>query len=103
MTKDEKVEKMIAMMGDDCLDDQTAIVYLDFAEQRLLNHIYPFGEQACQLPPRYDYQHIELAIALYNVRGVEGQSAHDENGVRRTYRSVEQILKSIPTTAGLPR
>lgn len=102
MTRDEKVEKMIAMMSDVSLDEETAIVYLDLAKERLLNHIYPFEREVEEVPCRYDYQHIELAIALYNLRGVEGQSSHNENGVNRSYRSVEEILKAIPKHAGFP-
>ena len=102
MTRDEKVEKMIAMMSDVSLDEETAIVYLDLAKERLLNHIYPFERDVQVVPCRYDYQHIELAIALYNLRGVEGQSSHNENGVSRSYRSVEEILKGIPKHAGFP-
>ena len=103
MTKDEKVEKMIAMMDDDIdLDEETAIVYLDLAQERILNHIYPFERKVNCVPCKYDYEHIDLAIALYNLRGVEGQSSHNENGVSRTYKSVEDILKSIPKHAGFP-
>jgi len=102
MTNDEKVEKMITMMNDIALDEETAIVYLDLAKEKLLNHIYPFERKTNEVPCRYDYQHIELAIALYNLQGVEGQSSHSENGVSRSYRSTEEILRAIPKHAGFP-
>ena len=102
MTSEQKVEYMKTMMGDTSLEDETAIVYLNLAEQRIINHIYPFDNQV-EMPSRYDYQQIELAIALYNQRGVEGESSHSENGVNRSYKSVEKILNSIPKYAGLPK
>lgn len=105
MTIEQKVENMKTMMGDDVVnvDDNTLIVYLNLAKQKLINHIYPFGNNVVELEERYDYQQIELAIALFNVRGVEGQETHNENGVNRKYRSAEAILKSIPKYAGLPK
>ena len=102
MTIEQKVEYMKTMMSDTPIEDETAIVYLNLAKQRIINHIYPFDNQS-EIPSRYDYQQIELAIALFNVRGVEGQETHNENGVNRKYRSVEAILKSIPKYAGLPK
>jgi hypothetical protein len=103
MTIEQKVEKMKTMMSDTPIEDDTAIVYLDLAESRIKNHIYPFGSGSEEMPSRYDYQQIELAIVLFNESGVEGQETHNENGVNRKYRSVEAILKSIPKYAGLPK
>lgn len=102
MTIEQKVEYMKTMMNDTSIEDDTAIVYLNLASERLLNHLYPSRDEGCVVPSKYDYQTIELAIALYNQRGVEGEKAHSENGVNRTYRSVEEILKSIPRFASLP-
>ena len=105
MTIEQKVEYMKTMMGEqDVADvgDETLIVYLNLAKERIINHIYPFDNKS-EMPSRYDYQQIELAIVLYNQRGVEGEKTHNENGVNRSYNSVEKILNSIPKYAGLPR
>lgn len=102
MTIEQKVEYMKTMMGDTSLEDETAIVYLNLAKQRIINHIYPFDNKS-EMPSRYDYQQIELAIALFNQRGVEGEDKHNENGVNRSYKSVEKILNSIPKYAGFPK
>ena len=52
---------------------------------------------------KYEYDLLELAIVLFNERGVEGQETHNENGVNRKWRSEQQILKSIPRMVGLPK
>ena len=103
MTIEQKVEYMKTMMSDTSLEDETAIVYLNLAKQKLINHIYPFDIKVDELDERYDYQQIELAIVLYNERGAEGEDEHDENGVKRRYRSEKSILASIPKYAGLPK
>lgn len=102
MTIEQKVEYMKTMMNDTSLNDETAIVYLNLAKQKIINHIYPF-DNSVEIPDKYDYQQIELAIVLFNQRGVEGESSHSENGVSRSYNSVEKILNSIPRYAGLPK
>jgi len=102
MTIEQKVEYMKTMMNDTSLNDETAIVYLNLAKERIINHIYPF-DNCVEIPDKYDYQQIELAIVLFNQRGVEGESSHSENGVSRSYNSVEKILNSIPRYAGLPK
>ena len=104
MTIEQKVDNMKTMMGDDVanVSDDELIVYLNLAQQKLINHIYPFKDDVVEIPSKYDYQLIELAIVLFNLRGVEGQETHNENGVHRKYRTEAQILASIPKYAGLP-
>lgn len=105
MTIEQKVNSMKIMMGDDVIDidDETLVVYLNLAEKKLLTHIYPFDHNVSELPSRYDYEHVELAIALFNKRGAEGEEQHNENGVHRRYRAEAQILASIPKYAGVPK
>lgn len=104
MNIEERIEQMKIMLGDDGLDitDEVCQTYLNLANARLLNHRYPFGTTKVEIEPQFEYQLIELAIVLYNQRGIEGQETHNENGVHRKYRTIEQILASIPSFAGLP-
>ena len=103
MTNEQKVNYMKTMMNDTSLDDETAIVYLDLAKQKIINHIYPFDIKVDDIPERYDMQHIELAIVLFNRKGAEGEAKHDESGVYRIYEDEKKILASIPKFAGLPK
>ena len=103
MTIEQKVSTMKTMMDDTSLEDDTAIVYLNLAEQKIINHIYPFDDTQNVMPSRYDMQQIELAIILFNQRGAEGEEKHGENGVSRIYKDEKRILASIPKYAGLPK
>ena len=103
MTIEEKVNYMRTMLGDDELKDEVAVVYLDLAKQKIINHIYPFDNTIVELESKYDFKQIELAIVLYNKRGVEGENSHGENGVSRNYQTEASILASIPRYAGLPK
>lgn len=37
------------------------------------------------VPPRYDFNQVEIAAYLVNKRGAEGETAHSENGISRSY------------------
>lgn len=103
MTKDEKLERVIAMLGsEDACDTDVLSVYLDLAKEKILNKRYPFGTELEDVETRYENLQCELAIALFNLRGGEGESSHSENGVARTWRSVAEILEEIPSQVGLP-
>lgn len=104
MILDERIAQMKIMLGDDGLDidDDVCQTYLNLANQKILNHRYPYGTKLVEIEPQFEYQLIELAIVLYNQRGVEGQETHNENGVHRKYRRENEILASIPKFAGLP-
>lgn len=104
MTLEQRISQMKIMLGDDGLDitDETCQTYLDLSNQKILNHRYPFGTTLVEVEKQYEYQLIELAVVLYNQRGVEGQEYHNENGVHRRYRTEATILASIPKFAGLP-
>lgn len=105
MTLDEKTNYMKIMGGSEveAEKDETLHAYLLLAKDKLLNHIYPYGNAPVELDKRYDMKQIELAIILYNQRGAEGEEQHNENGVNRKYISEEKFLASIPRKAGLPK
>lgn len=63
-------------------------VYLRMAESAILNRLYPFDEHGEHvMPSKYDDRQIEIACYLIDKRGAEGQLAHSENGISRTYES----------------
>ena len=94
---------MRTMLGSECEDDDiTLSTYLNVAEQKIINHRFPYNSKVVEVEPRYEMQMIELAIYLYSIRGGEGERKHTENGVLREWRSEQEILASIPREAGLP-
>ena len=103
MTQEEKISTFCTMLGDEEEDVLVITTYLDMAKQKILNHRFPFGTTLVDVEPQYEYDQIELAIVLYNQRGVEGQSKHSENSISRSWRTVGEILSGIPRKGGIPK
>lgn len=79
-------------------DSSTLLAYLDLAGSRILARLYPFRDDAHIVPPRYQQDQIEIAAYLLNKRGAEGETAHNENGIGRSYEAAsvpESMLKHI--------
>ena len=95
MTHEERIDALQNMLGED-VDARFLDTYLRLATQKILNHRFPFGTTEVDVEPRYEQDLLELTIVLYNQRGAEGQKTHDENGVKRTWRTEYEILKGIP-------
>lgn len=89
------LDQMKVLTGE--TDDFLVGVYLRLAASKILDKCYPFGydTETTTVPTRYQDKQLDLAIVLYYKRGAEGESAHNENGVNRTFESEEAILKSV--------
>jgi hypothetical protein len=71
---------------------------LESAKAVILSRRFPFGEQPTEIEERYKDLQIRIAVEMFNKRGAEGETAHSENGVSRTYASAnvsEDLLKEI--------
>lgn len=101
MTITEKIEAMSVAIAPDTADKRVLEEQLAEAEAMILNKMYPFGyPEDMDLPSRYERLQIKLAVELYTQRGAEGQASHTENGVTRTWPSVNRILAQIPSHCG---
>ena len=101
MTISEKIEAVSVAIAPDTEDKRVLEAHLIEAEAMILNKMYPFGDKdEMALPSRYDRLQIKLAVELYTQRGAEGQASHSENGVTRTWPSVNRILAQIPSFCG---
>ena len=99
MTREERIHTMQTMLGEE-IGEELLQVYLLQAQEKILNHRYPYGNnRPVEVEPRYEQDLLELAIVLFNKRGAEGQKSHNENGVQRTWRTEYEILKGIPQMA----
>ena len=77
---------------------------LESAKAVILSRRFPFGEQPTEIEDRYKDLQIRIAVEMYNKRGAEGETAHSENGVNRTYASAnvsEDLLKEITPKVGV--
>lgn len=70
----------------------------------IINNIRnPFGNIPEEIEPRYNDLQLRMAVELYSKAGAEGESAHSENGVSRTYSSAwvspELLNEIVPKAA----
>lgn len=90
--------QMAMELGQPGTSEGKMLAYLAKAESVILRRLDPLGSVgATVVPDKYEMLQCELA-ARYSFRtGGEGELAHSENGVNRTYGSVndEDLLREI--------
>ena len=92
MTENEKIAMVRALVDNDpTASDDLIKVYLRLANSTRLERLYPFDadKEESDLPERYETIQCELASRLFLRRGGEGETNHEENGVNRTYATVD--------------
>ena len=105
MSEKDKLEilkSLVEIVGD--TKDKALTVYLDLAAQKILERLYPFDKEQREVPQRYAYRQCEIAAYFWNKRGAEGETAHNENGISRTYENAdvpESMMKGILPFAGV--
>ena len=78
--------------------------YLSIAGNKILKRAYPFNSTVTVVPDRYAYNQVEIAAYLVNKRGAEGETAHSENGISRSYEDGDvppTLLREIVPCASL--
>ena len=108
MTEIEKLSLLRVMVGqpntDENWSDDVLISYLKVAGEKIINRAYPYDDTVTEVPRRYGVLQCEIAQYLLNKRGAEGQTAHSENGVSRTYASAdvpESLLSEVIPNVGV--
>ena len=77
---------------------------LESAKAVILSRRFPFSEWPEEIEARYKDLQIRIAVEMFNKRGAEGETAHSENGVSRSYASAnvsEDLLREITPKAGV--
>lgn len=85
MTQSQMLAKLKILTGN--IDDELLLTYLDLAGNTVLRRCYPFDKTKTTVPEQYQHNQIEIACYLFNKRGAEGQTAHNENGISRNYEN----------------
>ena len=108
MTEVEKLSLLRAMVGtpntDENWSDDVLLLYLAIAGRKIINRAYPYDDTITEVPRRYGYLQCEIANYLLNKRGAEGQTAHSENGINRSYESAdvpESMLSEVVPHVGV--
>lgn len=96
MTDEVMKARLSALTGE--TDDNILLTFLDIAAEKVLAKCYPYRHDEGSVPARYHNTQLEIAVYLLNKRGAEGETAHNENGVNRSYESAsvpDSMLKGI--------
>lgn len=104
MTNAEKLERLVVLISPDKASDDLLLYLLEQAEGIVLNRRYPFGPpEGTTVPKAYEHIQLKIAVELFSKMGAEGQTAHDENGVKRTYEAGDvsnSLLRQITPLVG---
>ena len=85
-------------------NDNELVDILESAKAVILSRRFPFGEWPAEIEDKYKDLQIRIAVEMFNKRGAEGETAHSENGVSRSYASAnvsEDLLKEITPRCGV--
>lgn len=77
---------------------------LESAKAVILSRRFPFGDYPPEIEDRYKDLQIRIAVEMINKMGAEGETAHSENGISRSYSSAsvsEELLREITPKAGV--
>lgn len=104
MTDLEKISRLEVLISPDKASTDLLAILVEQAGDIVLNRRYPLGVPEDAVVPRV-YEHIQLQIAveLFAKMGAEGQTAHNENGVNRSYEAADvspSLLRRIVPVAG---
>lgn len=104
MTKDEKIARLEGLISPDTATDDLLSYLLEQSEGIVLNRRYPFGApDGATVEPRYEHIQLQIAVELFSKMGAEGQTAHSENGINRSYEAADvspSLLKRIVPLVG---
>ena len=104
MTEAEKIERLAVLISPDTASNDLLLSLLEQAEGIILNRRYPFGApEGATLSAYHQQIQIRIAVELFGKMGAEGQTAHDENGIKRTWEAGDvspSLLKTIVPVCG---
>lgn len=85
----EKLKLYLKIDTGDTDQDSVLLFLLSLAGNKLLERLYPFDSSKTEVPARYQFKQIEIALFLYNKQGAEGETSHSENGISRAYENAD--------------
>lgn len=102
--ENQKLEKLKVLISPETASDDLLLYLLEQAEGIILNRRYPFGApEGAKLSSLHQLIQIRIAVELFGKMGAEGQTAHDENGIKRTWEAGDvspSLLRQIAPVCG---
>lgn len=100
MTDAQKIARVKVLVENDPMaTDDVVAVYLDSARFAMLERLFPLhpDKSVEDIPERYDSIQCDLAARYFLRRGSQAELNHEENGVNRSYGSVDDadILEKL--------
>ena len=104
MTNEEKISELAVLISPDTASNELLGVLIKQAEGIVLNRRYPFGQpENATVEARFEHVQVKIALELYAKMGAEGQTAHSENGINRSYETADvspSLLRQITPKCG---
>lgn len=104
MTNEEKIERLAVLISPDTAEAELLSALIETAEGIVLSRRFPFGyPEGTKVEPRFEHIQIQIALELFSKMGAEGQTAHSENGISRSYEAADvspSLLKRIVPVCG---
>ena len=104
MTSEEKITRLGVLISPDTANTELLSVLIEQAEGIVLNRRYPFGvPEGANVPAMYEHIQLQIAVELFSKMGAEGQTAHGENGISRSYEAADispSLLRRIVPVCG---
>lgn len=104
MDNTEKLKRLAALISPDTATDDLLLYLLEQSEGIVLNRRYPFGApEGATVESRYEHIQLQIAVELFSKMGAEGQTAHSENGINRSYEAADvspSLLRRIVPLVG---
>lgn len=105
MTDAEKIVLVQAMTDEE--DDDIISAFLSMAGDAIWHYVDPF-KTTTKEDVLTEYGAVQAKAAAYflNKRGADGEAAHSENGISRTYESgdlPQSLLREITPKVGVPK
>ena len=104
MTASEKLERLSVLISPDTASSDLLSYLLEQSEGIILNRRYPFGApEGATLSQVHQLIQLRIAVELFSKMGAEGQTEHDENGIRRKWEAADvshSLLRQIVPVCG---
>ena len=104
MTNEEKIKRLAVLISPDTAETELLSALIETAGGIVLSRRYPFGyPEGATVEARYEHIQIQIALELFSKMGAEGQTAHSENGISRSYEAADispSLLKRIVPLCG---
>ena len=95
MTKAEKLAAIKTILGfTDTSLDTTLNSYIDMAGLEIIGWRYSYSPNfsaITDVPTEYERTQVHAVVAGFSIRGAEGQSLHEENSIRRTFKYEDMV------------